>query len=91
MTRPELVLKLAEANPHLTPRDTEIVATIFNEITAALSRNDRVEQRGFGVFSVRHRGPRVSCNPRSGVRVDVPEKLAPVFKTGALMRVRLNS
>jgi len=91
MTRSELIARLAERNPHLFQRDIErIVATIFDEITAALSRGDRVELRGFGAFSVKHRDARVGRNPRTGASVDVTEKVVPFFKTGKLLRERLN-
>ena len=47
MTKSELILRLAEGNPHLYQRDIErIVATVFGEIAAALARGDRVELRG---------------------------------------------
>lgn len=69
MTKPELVQRLAEANPHLFKRDVEIIVdTIFDEIAAALSRGDRVELGGFGAFSVKKRDARVGRNPRSGER-----------------------
>ncbi|MFT5539632.1 MAG: integration host factor subunit beta, partial [Alphaproteobacteria bacterium] len=56
MTKSELILRLAEKNPHLYHRDVErIVTAIFDEITTALSRGDRVELRGFGAFSVKQR------------------------------------
>ena len=56
MTKSELVQKLSEANPHLFQRDVEVIVTaIFDEITAALARGDRVELRGFGAFSVKRR------------------------------------
>ena len=59
MTKSELILKLAERNPHLYHRDVErIVTAIFDEITHALARGDRVELRGFGAFSVKSRGSR---------------------------------
>jgi integration host factor subunit beta len=87
----ELILKLHEQNPHLYYRDMEaIVTTIFGEITAALSRGDRVELRGFGAFSVRERKARVGRNPRTGADVDVDEKVVPYFKPGKEMRQRLN-
>ena len=48
MTKSELILRIAELNPHLYQRDVErIVSTIFEEITRALARGDRVELRGF--------------------------------------------
>lgn len=91
MTRSDLVKRLAAANPHLFQRDVErIVATIFEEIGAALARRDRVELRGFGAFSVRARDARVGRNPRTGKEVVVPEKLVPYFKTGKELRERLN-
>ncbi len=53
MTRSQLILRLAEQKPHLFHRDVErIVATVFEEISEALARGDRVELRGFGAFSV---------------------------------------
>ncbi|MCH7540698.1 MAG: integration host factor subunit beta [Proteobacteria bacterium] len=91
MTKSELILRLAEQNPHLYQRDVErIVSTIFEEITAALARGDRVELRGFGAFSVKRRGPRVGRNPRTGEAVHVGEKYIPFFKTGKVLRGRLN-
>lgn len=92
MTKSELIMRLAEQNPHLFQRDVErIVATIFEEITAALSRGDRVELRGFGAFSVKQRGPRVGRNPRTGEPVRVAQKCVPYFKTGKELRERLNA
>ena len=92
MTRSELIAVLAEKNPHLFQRDVErIVATIFDEITEALARGDRVELRGFGAFSVKQRGPRVGRNPRTGAAVHVAEKSVPHFKTGKGLRDRLNA
>ncbi len=92
MTRSELIAVLAEQNPHLFQRDVErIVATIFDEITSALARGDRVELRGFGAFSVKRRGPRVGRNPRTGAAVHVAEKCVPYFKTGKELRERLNT
>ena len=83
---------LAEKNPHLYQRDVErIVATVLDEITAALARGDRVELRGFGAFSVKHRGARIGRNPRTGESVRVSEKAVPYFKTGKELRERLNA
>lgn len=91
MTKSDLIKSLAEENPHLYLRDIErIVATVFDEITEALARGDRVELRGFGAFSIRQRESRVGRNPRSGDEVHVPEKLVPYFKTGKELRERLN-
>ncbi len=92
MTKSELILRIAELSPHLYQRDVErIVTAIFDEISGALSRGDRVELRGFGAFSVRRRGPRIGRNPRTGEAVNVAEKCIPYFKTGKDLRDRLNS
>ena len=92
MIKSELIQKLADDNPHLYQRDVErIVASVFDEITDALARGDRVELRGFGAFSVKHRDARVGRNPRTGESVDVPEKRVPFFKTGKDLRDRMNS
>lgn len=91
MTKSELIQRLADMNPHLYLRDIEkIVETIFEEITVALARGDRVELRGFGAFSVKHREARVGRNPRTGEAVQVDEKRLPFFKTGKALREKLN-
>jgi integration host factor subunit beta len=91
MTRSDLVQKLAEKNPHLMQKDVErIVNTIFEEVTVALTRGDRVELRGFGAFSVKKREARTGRNPRTGETVEVAEKIVPFFKTGKQLRDRLN-
>ena len=91
MIKSELVQRIANRNPHLYLRDVEkIVNAILDEITSALSRGDRVELRGFGAFSVKHRDARVGRNPRTGALVPVNEKTVPFFKTGKEMRERLN-
>ena len=83
MTKSELILKLAEANPHLYQRDIEtLVATIFEEITHALENGNRVELRGFGAFSTKQREARTGRNPRTGDSVMVIEKSIPFFKAG---------
>ena len=91
MIRSELIQKLADENPHLYQRDVEkIVNTVFEEITDAMSRGDRVELRGFGAFSVKKRDHRVGRSPHTGESENVEEKHVPFFKTGKLLRDRLN-
>jgi len=91
MTRSELTERLAELNPHLYQRDVErIIAAIFDEISRALLRGERVELRGFGAFAVKRREARVGRNPRTGASVHVSEKHVPFFKTGKQLRERLN-
>lgn len=91
MTKSELIQRLADKNPHLYLRDIEkIVETIFDEISGALARGDRVELRGFGAFSVKHREARMGRNPRTGETVQVDAKRLPFFKTGKALREKLN-
>jgi len=91
MIRSELIEIIADENPHLYQRDVErIVNTVFSEITEALAKGDRVELRGFGAFSVKLRDARMGRNPRTGEAVKVERKAVPFFKTGKLLRDRLN-
>ncbi len=92
MTKSELIAFLAEQNPHLYQRDVErIVTTVFDEITSALCRGDRVELRGFGAFSIKQRDARIGRNPRTGESVQVVAKTIPYFKTGKNLRAKLNN
>ncbi len=91
MIKSELVQRIAAQNPHLYQRDVEnIVNAILGEITGAMAQGDRVELRGFGAFSVKHRPARTGRNPRTGAHVSVEQKSVPFFKTGKEMRERLN-
>jgi integration host factor subunit beta len=91
MIKSQLIQRISSQNPHLYQHDIEkIVSAIFDEIVEALRRGDRVELRGFGVFSAKLRGARQGRNPRTGVVVSVAKKAIPYFKTGKEMRARLN-
>ncbi|MEL6322838.1 MAG: integration host factor subunit beta [Pseudomonadota bacterium] len=91
MLRSELVARLSEEYAHLPQKRVEqAVDVIFEEISAALERGDRVELRGFGAFSVRQRDARRGRNPRTGESVDVPAKRVPFFKAGKELRMRIN-
>lgn len=92
MIKSELIQKVAAANQHLLHREVErIVNVVLDEIVEALSRSDRVELRGFGAFTVKHRAPRNGRNPRTGEAVFVEEKHVPFFKTGKELRERINA
>jgi len=91
MTKSELIAQLAATNPHLRQPDIElIVSTIFEEVTTALARGDRVELRGFGAFSTKQREARTGRNPRTGAAVSVAGKAVPYFKPGKELRERVN-
>ena len=92
MTKSELIARLAERFPQLVAKDAELaVKVILDAMTDALARGDRIEIRGFGSFSLNHRPPRIGRNPRSGERVDVPEKWVPHFKAGKELRERVDA
>ena len=92
MIKSELIAKIADDNPHLYQRDVErLVHAIFDAITDSLAKGNRVELRGFGAFSVKHRAARAGRNPRTGEQVHVREKHVPFFKTGKELRERLNA
>ena len=92
MLRSELIDKLHEENPHLTRRDMErVVAVVLETVTQTLEQGARVELRGFGAFSVRHRKARAGRNPRTGDPVSVPEKHVPFFRTGKDLRENIDA
>jgi len=91
MIRSELLQALAKENPELRLEHVEqALDTFFDEIAESLAEGGRVELRGFGAFSTRHRDGRKGRNPRTGESVEVPEKRVPYFKPGKEMRIRLN-
>jgi len=91
MIKSQLIKRIAAQNPHLFERDIEkIVNIILATIVDAMARGDRVELRGFGIFSVRFREARVGRNPKTGEPVTVARTGLPYFKTGKEMRGRLN-
>ena len=91
MVKSELIQRIASRNPHLYHRDIEkIVNAILGEMVDALRRGDRVELRGFGMFSAKLREARQGRNPKTGAVVAVGKKAVPYFKTGKEMRQRLN-
>jgi integration host factor subunit beta len=87
MIKSELIERISSQNPHLYQRDIEkIVDAILDEVVKALGRGDRVELRGFGAFSAKIRGARKGRNPRTGIEVQVAQKVIPFFKAGKEMR-----
>jgi integration host factor subunit beta len=91
MIKSELVQRIAEHNPHLYQRDVEnIVNAILDEIVAALARGDRVELRGFGAFSVKHRPARAGRNPRTGATIKIKAAKVPKFRPGKALKDAVN-
>ena len=91
MTKSELIAKLAGRFPQLVAKDADYaVKMVLDAMTAALTRGDRIESRGFGSFALNYRPPRTGRNPKSGEKVQVPEKHVPHFKAGKELRERVD-
>ena len=91
MTKSELIEKIVEINGGMTRRESELVVNlVFDSMSEALKAGDKVEIRGFGIFTIRERGAREARNPKSGEIVKIPAKRTPFFKTGKELRERVN-
>jgi integration host factor subunit beta len=91
MTKSELIARLAERFPQLVAKDADFaVKMLLDAMTDALSQGDRIEIRGFGSFALNYRPPRTGRNPKSGEKVQVPEKYVPHFKAGKELRERVD-
>jgi len=91
VTKAELIEKVSE-RVDLAKKDTEVIVnTVFDSIAAALSRNDKVELRGFGSFRMRKRNSREGRNPKTGDTVSIPAKKIPFFKPGKELRELVDS
>src|SRR5712691_3370905 len=90
MTKADLIEEVSKLSS-LTKKETElIVNTVFDNITDALAKGDKVELRGFGSFRIRHRNSRKGRNPKTGDSVSVPQKRVPFFKVGKRLRELVN-
>ncbi len=91
LTKSELIDIIAEKLPALSKKDVSLaINTVFDTMTEALSRDDRIEIRGFGSFTVKHRHGRDGRNPKTGAPVKVPGKRIPFFTVGKELRDRIN-
>ncbi|ARU31374.1 integration host factor subunit beta [Sulfuriferula sp. AH1] len=91
MTKSELIAQLAARHPQLVATDAEMaVKTILDAVSKSLATGERVEIRGFGSFSLNYRPPRLGRNPKTGEKVEVPEKYVPHFKAGKELRERVD-
>ncbi len=92
MTKSDLIAKLAERFPQLIAKDADFaVKMILDAMSESLIRGDRIEIRGFGSFALNYRPPRIGRNPKSGAKVNVPEKWVPHFKAGKELRERVDN
>ncbi len=92
MTKSELVNILIERQPHLLKRDVELaVNCILKQMVDTLDQNERIEIRGFGSFTMRHRAPRIARNPKTSETVSLPAKVVVHFKPGTELRHRVDA
>ncbi|HNZ11647.1 MAG: Integration host factor subunit beta [Deltaproteobacteria bacterium ADurb.Bin151] len=91
MTKNELIKKTQEKFKTYSQKDIALaVQTILDSMTGALKRNERIEIRGFGIFVMRKRKPRIGRNPKSGAAVSLGDRLVPFFKTGKDLRLKVD-
>lgn len=89
MTKKEIVKTISEEIGMTQLRTKEIVQKTFDAIVETLVDEGRIELRNFGVFEVKKRAARKARNPRTGQRVDVPEKFVVTFKPGKEMEEKV--
>ncbi|MBI2342029.1 MAG: integration host factor subunit beta [Deltaproteobacteria bacterium] len=91
MNKSDLVEAVAQKLANLSARDVEaIVNIIFDSMTEALAKDDRIEIRGFGSFEVRTRKARRGRNPKTGESVDLSVRKVPFFKVGKELKLGVN-
>jgi integration host factor beta subunit len=91
MTKRDLIESVVKLHPQFSRRDAEVmVNTVFDSMTDALRRGERIEIRSFGSFVVKHRQAREGRNPKTGTIVRVGAKRVPFFKVGTELRRRVN-
>lgn len=90
MTKADLVEEVVRVS-NVSKKHAEIIVnTVFSSIIEALQQDDKIELRGFGSFRVRRRRARQGRNPKTGDRVEVPEKRIPYFKPGKELKDLIN-
>jgi len=89
VTKKEIVKQISEEIGLTQLKTKEIVQKTFDAIIETLVEERRIELRNFGVFEVKKRASRKARNPRTGERVDVPEKFVVTFKPGKEMEEKV--
>lgn len=89
MTKKEIVKTISESIGMTQLKTKEIVQKTFDAIVDTLVEDGRIELRNFGVFEVKKRAARKARNPRTGERVNVPQKFVVTFKPGKEMEEKV--
>ena len=91
MTKRDLIEEVAQQYPRFSRRDAEVIVNaVFDSMTDALAKGERIEIRGFGSFIIKQRPAREGRNPRTGTVVSVAAKKVPLFKVGKELRLRVD-
>ena len=92
IAKSKILKKLKENYPNFLKKDLEkFTDIILNEIKFTLRRGERVELRGFGVFSTKIQKARISRNPKTGEKINTPEKKTIHFKMAKELFKKLNN
>ena len=92
IVKSKLLNQLKKSYPNFLRKDLEkVVSIILNEIKQNLKRGDRVELRGFGMFSTNIQKARISRNPKTGEKLNTPEKKTIHFKMAKEMFKKINN
>ena len=92
IVKSNLLRDLSKNYPNFLKKDLEkFTNIILNEIKNSLKRGERVELRGFGVFSTKIQKARISRNPKTGEKVNTPQKKTIHFKMAKDLFKKLNN
>jgi len=92
MTRSKLIQSLVGKQRQLGHKDVDLAVKVMLEyLSLSLANGRRIEIRGFGSFCLHYRGPRLGRNPMTGATVSLPGKHTPYFKSGKLLRARVDT
>ncbi|MBI4365638.1 MAG: integration host factor subunit beta [Deltaproteobacteria bacterium] len=91
MNKSDLIEFLAEKRNLPKKKAEDIINLVFDGMTDALVKGDRIEIRGLGSFCVKHYGAYTGRNPRTGESIQVKPKRLPFFKVGKELRERVDN
>ena len=92
VVKSKLLKQLSQNYPNFLKKDLKkITEIILKEIKITLKRGERVELRGFGVFSTNTQKARISRNPKTGEKVHTPQKKTIHFKMAKDLFKKLNN
>lgn len=90
MTKSELIEIVARTSEITLDRATIVVNAVFEQMVEAMKRDERIEIRNFGNFTVKKYEGYEGRNPKTGAKVKVPQKRLPFFKAGLGLRDEIN-